>query len=128
VTCDLGAAYQVSILRGISHPNLFTSGLLEFHYVMASQGNAVPALETTAASNDNTSGNVNRFSAPDQVNSANDELPSMSIQRKVENHTVLDHNGKTHPFKSLYSGPDAACRVLVIFVRHFFCGVSFFNI
>ncbi|KAJ6079657.1 hypothetical protein N7467_009410 [Penicillium canescens] len=89
---------------------------------MASEGNAVPALETTAASNDNTSGNVNRFSAPDQVNSANDELPSMDIQRKVENHTVLDRNGKTHPFKSLYSGPDAARRVLVIFVRHFFCG------
>jgi hypothetical protein len=95
---------------------------------MASEGNAVPALETKAESNDNNiSGDVNRVSA-DQMNSANDELPSMVMQRQVENHTVLDRNGDAHPFRSLYSGPDSASRVLVIFVRHFFCGVSFSNI
>lgn len=96
--------------------------------MMASEGNAVPALETTAESNDNNiSGDVNRFSA-DQMSSVNDELPSMVMQRQVENHTVLDRNGDAHPFRSLYSGPDSASRVLVIFVRHFFCGVSFSNI
>lgn len=53
---------------------------------------------------------------------ATDALPSPETQRKVANHTVLDRHGKEHLFKSLYSG-DAA-RVLVIFVRHFFCGVT----
>lgn len=53
-----------------------------------------------------------------------DEIPSPQVLRALENHIVLDSAGKTHPFKSLYSGPNVARRILVIFVRHFFCGVS----
>lgn len=54
---------------------------------------------------------------------ANDQPPSAETLRKIQDYTVLDRHGKSHPFKSLYSGPGVAQRVLVIFVRHFFCGV-----
>jgi len=57
--------------------------------------------------------------------STNNELPSQEILKKVENMMVLDKDGKALPFKSLYSGPNVARRVLVIFIRHFFCGVSY---
>lgn len=55
---------------------------------------------------------------------SNDELPSPETIRRVEDYIVLDRHGKTHTFKSLYTGRHVARRVLVIFVRHFFCGVS----
>jgi hypothetical protein len=54
---------------------------------------------------------------------SNNEIPSAETLRKIENYVVLDRDGRTHPFKSLYSGKHVARRVLVIFVRHFFCGV-----
>lgn len=57
---------------------------------------------------------------------APEQLPSAETLRKVENYTVLDKEGNKHLFKSLYAGPDSTGRVLVIFIRHFFCGVSFF--
>ncbi|GAP91205.1 putative thioredoxin-like protein AAED1 [Rosellinia necatrix] len=52
----------------------------------------------------------------------NNGLPSMQVLRSIENYPVMDHAGKTHPFKSLYSGHNVARRILIIFVRHFFCG------
>lgn len=52
----------------------------------------------------------------------NNEIPSRETLRKIENYVVLDRDGKTHPFKSLYTGSNVARRVLIIFVRHFFCG------
>jgi hypothetical protein len=53
----------------------------------------------------------------------NNELPSADLIKKIEDYIVLDKDGKSHTFKSLYSGPNVPRRVLVIFVRHFFCGV-----
>ncbi|KAB8229876.1 peroxiredoxin-like family protein [Aspergillus alliaceus] len=52
----------------------------------------------------------------------NDQIPSPDTLRKVDNHRVLDRHGQSHSFKSLYSGPGTSNRVLIIFVRHFFCG------
>ncbi|KAK7397522.1 hypothetical protein QQX98_013117 [Neonectria punicea] len=52
----------------------------------------------------------------------NHDLPSRETLRKIDNYIVLDRHGKTHPFKSLYIGSNVARRVLIIFVRHFFCG------
>lgn len=51
------------------------------------------------------------------------ELPSREVLDKIADYVVLDRHGKTHTFKSLYTGPNVARRVLIIFVRHFFCGV-----
>ncbi|KAH8171415.1 ahpC/TSA antioxidant enzyme domain-containing protein [Sarocladium implicatum] len=56
-----------------------------------------------------------------QVQTTN-ELPSPDLLKKTENYIVLDKDGKTHTFKSLYTGPNVPRRVLVVFVRHFFCG------
>ncbi|KAE8381771.1 AhpC/TSA antioxidant enzyme-domain-containing protein [Aspergillus bertholletiae] len=52
----------------------------------------------------------------------NDQVPSMDALRRIQDYAVLDKQGKSHSFKSLYSGSGVAERVLVIFVRHFFCG------
>ncbi|KAF8855151.1 hypothetical protein BDZ45DRAFT_596065 [Acephala macrosclerotiorum] len=52
----------------------------------------------------------------------NNKLPSLKTLKKVENLPVLDEEGKTVLFKSLYIGPNVARRVMVIFIRHFFCG------
>lgn len=55
---------------------------------------------------------------------SNDDLPSPETIRRIGEYTVLDRYGKSHTFKSLYTGRSVARRVLVIFVRHFYCGVS----
>ncbi|KAJ4396571.1 hypothetical protein N0V93_000791 [Gnomoniopsis smithogilvyi] len=52
----------------------------------------------------------------------NNELPSPEVIRRIGDYIVLDRHGKTHTFKSLYTGRNVARRVLIIFVRHFFCG------
>lgn len=50
------------------------------------------------------------------------ELPPPELIKKIEDYIVLDRHGKSHPFSSLYTGSNVARRVLIIFVRHFFCG------
>ncbi|KAI9841411.1 MAG: hypothetical protein M1838_003592 [Thelocarpon superellum] len=50
-------------------------------------------------------------------------LPAAADVGKAEDLIVLDAEGNSHPFKSLYNGPDVASRVLVVFIRHFFCGM-----
>jgi hypothetical protein len=55
----------------------------------------------------------------------NNELPSPEVQKMIENYIVLDRHGKSRTFKSLYMGENKARRVLVIFIRHFFCGVCY---
>ena len=52
-----------------------------------------------------------------------DELPSPEAVRELQEHLVLDKEGKSRTFRSLYNGRNSARRVLVIFIRHFFCGV-----
>lgn len=62
---------------------------------------------------------------PDEV-SSDEKPPSGDVITKVEDYMVLDNKGEKHSFKSIYDGPDSTGRVLVIFIRHFFCGVSSF--
>ncbi|OWO99441.1 hypothetical protein B2J93_3882 [Marssonina coronariae] len=52
----------------------------------------------------------------------NNEIPSQAMLSSVENISILDQEGRAIPFKSLYTGPNVARRVLVIFIRHFYCG------
>ncbi|TQV95240.1 hypothetical protein V2A60_009714 [Cordyceps javanica] len=52
----------------------------------------------------------------------NDDIPSDATLAKVANYALLDKHGKSHTFQSLYNSPNGARRVLVVFVRHFFCG------
>ncbi|KAH6686952.1 AhpC/TSA antioxidant enzyme-domain-containing protein [Plectosphaerella plurivora] len=54
--------------------------------------------------------------------STSSELPPPELVKKLDNYVVLDRHGKTHTFKSLHSGRNVARRMLIIFVRHFYCG------
>ncbi|KAI9767767.1 MAG: hypothetical protein M1840_005448 [Geoglossum simile] len=51
-----------------------------------------------------------------------DDVPTKEILDQAAELPVLAVDGSSHPFKSLYSGEGVARRVLVVFVRHFFCG------
>jgi hypothetical protein len=55
-----------------------------------------------------------------------DDIPSISTLEQVSDIPVLDVDGKQVPFRSLHEGVDGERknqRVMVIFIRHFFCGV-----
>jgi hypothetical protein len=54
----------------------------------------------------------------------NDDLPSEKDLKRVGDLVVLDAQGVSTPFKEVFGGQGKARRQLVIFVRHFFCGVS----
>ena len=52
-------------------------------------------------------------------------LPTRADLDAAGEHPVYDLEGRAHPFKSLYSGPrHEGQRQLIIFLRHFYCGVS----
>lgn len=75
--------------------------------------------ETTSTSANTLVDHTAEFSG--DVNTDN-TIPSLETLRKIADYPVLDKDGRSRPFKSLYSGPMVARRVLVIFIRHFFCG------
>jgi hypothetical protein len=53
-----------------------------------------------------------------------DDVPSDDALRAIAELPILDEKGNSRPFKSLYSGSQALGeQQLIIFVRHFFCGV-----
>lgn len=54
----------------------------------------------------------------------NNDLPTEKDLKKVDDLLVLDAQGQSRPFKDLYKAPHVAPRQLIIFIRHFFCGVS----
>ena len=52
------------------------------------------------------------------------ELPSEQTLSEAGELMIKDEYGKEVPFKSLYEGKDG--QRLIIFIRHFFCGVRTF--
>lgn len=84
---------------------------------MATDVGAAPVLQTT----EQVTTQPETMGAKHEVTSA--EVPSIETLRKVGDYEVLDSEGKKHSFKSVIEGPEATERVLVIFIRHFFCGV-----
>ena len=50
------------------------------------------------------------------------ELPSQETLHEAGELMIKDEYGKEVPFKSLYEGKGG--QRLIIFIRHFFCGVS----
>lgn len=53
------------------------------------------------------------------------KLPSKGDLERVADLPVLDGSGEAHTFKSLHTGTGDGRRVLIIFIRHFFCGVRY---
>jgi hypothetical protein len=66
--------------------------------------------------------------APELDLSSDGDLPSNDVIAAVAEIPILDAEGKERPFKSLYTPSKSReeKRVLVIFVRHFLCDVSWF--
>jgi hypothetical protein len=58
----------------------------------------------------------------DQVN---DDLPTAEAIKIADAVEILDDKGEKHTFKSVYGGPESPHRVVVFFIRHFFCGVKY---
>ncbi|KAL2023776.1 hypothetical protein VTK56DRAFT_1043 [Thermocarpiscus australiensis] len=83
--------------------------------VTAADHNQPPA---AAADDDNAVNPLDFVGAVD----SNHDLPTAETLRKIDKYVVLDRHGKSHTFRSIYTGRHAARRVLVIFVRHFYCG------
>lgn len=55
-----------------------------------------------------------------------DELPTRSELERAANIPVLDSDGTSRPFQSLFTGDEhIGQRQLIIFVRHFYCAVCF---
>ena len=54
----------------------------------------------------------------------NDDIPSEKDLTRVSDMLVLDAEGQSRPFKEIYDAPHRAPRQLIVFIRHFFCGVS----
>lgn len=54
-----------------------------------------------------------------------DTLPTSEELRKAGDIPIFDADGVARPFKSLYQGIEhQGQRQMIIFVRHFYCGVS----
>lgn len=84
---------------------------------MAASSDAPPAAAATPTDND-------KVNPPDFSGSVrtDNKLPSHGTLKRTADLPVLDREGKQHLFKSLYE--EHKGQTLVIFVRHFFCGVS----
>jgi len=61
----------------------------------------------------------------------NDDLPTPAVLAQCDNLPVYDASGAAVSFGSLYKdkgkgkqGNDTQAKVLIIFIRHFYCGVS----
>lgn len=93
---------------------------------MATEAETVPNLQasTPVTEADPTSAPSKTEDVKSTEPVASDKLPSPETISKSNEYTVLDHKGEKHTFKSLYDGPDSSSRTLIIFIRHFFCGVS----
>jgi hypothetical protein len=54
----------------------------------------------------------------------NDNPPTAEALKAADAIELYDGEGKKHTFKSIYNRPDLPRRVLVVFVRHFYCCVG----
>lgn len=60
---------------------------------------------------------------PDSID-ISDDFPDNEAVAEAGEVLIYDSDGNERPFKSIYSGDPIGEQQLVIFVRHFFCGVS----
>ncbi|QIW95633.1 hypothetical protein AMS68_001151 [Peltaster fructicola] len=63
------------------------------------------------------------MSATTTMTDAHYELPTTTAIQEAGDLPLLDENGNSIPLKSLWTGENASGRQLIIFVRHFYCGL-----
>ncbi|TVY41796.1 Thioredoxin-like protein [Lachnellula occidentalis] len=83
---------------------------------------ALEQIDTSRASEQNYTDRVDHTAEFKGDVNTNNEIPTQATLAGLEKLMVLDKDGTTIPFKDLYNGPNVARRVLIIFIRHFFCG------
>ncbi|KAG6064314.1 hypothetical protein E4U32_000338 [Claviceps aff. humidiphila group G2b] len=83
-----------------------------------------PATDAITPANDPTPTNLSKTRPEDFDGNVgtDDEIPSKETIAKVAEYRLQDKHGNLTPFKDLYRGSDQKRRVLVIFIRHFYCG------
>lgn len=76
-----------------------------------------------AASDAPPAADSDAVSPPDFAGSVRTDntIPTAATLQRTAELPVLDREGKQHAFQSLYAQPG---QTLVVFVRHFFCGVG----
>ncbi len=123
-----------SIAAGISTGPLaasfaFISIILAFFLVRVSKDSKIANMANGLTTNDNGSG-LNGKPADRSADFEGDikvdnKPPTKEQLERAADIPVLDVNKKSHTFKSLYADNEQGPRrVLVVFIRHFFCGVS----
>ena len=85
-------------------------------------------MENSAADTKSASGaKGTEMDKPAEVNSKHDgeqyKLPDTKTLQEAGGYMIKDENGKETAFKSLYEAQEG--RQLIIFIRHFFCGVRY---
>ncbi|TVY93226.1 Thioredoxin-like protein [Lachnellula willkommii] len=83
---------------------------------------ALEKIDTSGASEKDYANGVDHTAEFNGDVNTNNEIPTQEHLARLEKLMVLDKDGATIPFKDLYNGPNVARRVLIIFIRHFFCG------
>jgi hypothetical protein len=111
------AKKQTAEVAGASHTR---SKSIPFKAMMKRSAHPRASLDTSSTAVEHTADTSIEFSG--DLNTNND-LPTRETLKQVEDFPILDQDGKAVPFKTLYTGPNVARRVLIIFIRHFFCGV-----
>ncbi|KAK1998002.1 hypothetical protein LX36DRAFT_656996 [Colletotrichum falcatum] len=72
--------------------------------------------------NNTTNSYQQKPDTPGEHAAVTDVPPSSQALAEAAELQVLGRDGKPRPFKSLFGDPNATSRVVVVFIRHFFCG------
>jgi hypothetical protein len=103
-----------------------TPAILEASVIDAQRpGLTMPSAEPVLVASPTASESDSSMLAPPESNSKSSALPSKSILERAADLTIDDARGQAVPFKELYRAePGQRRHVMIIFIRHFFCGVS----
>ena len=112
-----------SVVKPISTPDITTAAAKSSEETDAMNGNGSVAAAWTTAEKGSESQPADGFDPAADID-VNNNIPTAADLAKCKDLLVLAADGSSRTFKSLYSGEGVATRQLIIFVRHFFCGVG----
>ena len=116
------------VVKPISTSDITIAAAKTSHETDAMNGNgSVAAASTTAEKGSETQpadGFTPAADIPNDID-VNNNIPTAADLEECKDLLVLAADGSSRTFKSLYSGEGVATRQLIIFVRHFFCGVGY---
>lgn len=63
----------------------------------------------------------------DETKKVDEPLPDQQTIQEAGQLPIKDSDGNKVPFNSLFTDKDSAQRQFIVFIRHFFCGVSLYS-